>query len=78
MWKSLLNRFKEASSWAGLSVLLALFGVNLPPGALEAIIQLLAALAGTAAVFVPEAKSTVEPAKVSSVDQEPGRGHLDA
>lgn len=77
MLKSLLNRFKEASSWAGLSVLLALFGVNLPPGALEAIIQLLAAMAGTAAVFVPEAKSKVDQVKVSSV-ADPGRGHFDA
>jgi len=80
MWKALLNRLKEASSWAGISVLLALFGVNMPPGAVEAIIQLLAAMAGAAAVFVPETKAKLElvQVKVSSVDPDQGRGHFDA
>lgn len=52
----ILNRFREPSSWAGLSVMLALAGVNLPDGGEEAIAQLLAGLAAVASVFVPERK----------------------
>lgn len=52
----ILNRFREPSSWAGLSVMLALAGVHLPDGGEEAIAQLLAGLTAVAAVFVPERK----------------------
>lgn len=52
----LLKRFREPSSWAGMSVMLALAGVNLPDGGEEAIAQLLAGLAAVVSVFIPEQK----------------------
>lgn len=52
MW--LLKRFREPSSWAGLSMMLALAGINLPDGGEEAVAQLLAGIAAVVAVFVPE------------------------
>lgn len=50
----ILARLKEPSSWGGLSVIMAMLGVNLPAGGIDAIIQLLAAVAAAVAVFVPE------------------------
>lgn len=50
----ILSRFREPSTWAGLSALLMLFGVNVEQAG--AISQAGAALAGAVAVFMPEAK----------------------
>lgn len=50
----ILQRLKEPSSWGGLSVILAMLGVNLPSGGVDAIVQLLAAAVAAVAVFVPE------------------------
>jgi len=49
---NILSRFREPSTWAGVSVLLTLFGV--PPGLPEAIGQVLAGAAAVAAVVVKE------------------------
>lgn len=52
-----MNRLREPSTWAGLAVLAGLFGVPLLPEQLAAIGQAGAALAGVAAVFMPEKAS---------------------
>jgi len=49
----LLQRLREPSTMAGLAVLATLFGV--PPGVPELVGQVVAGLAGLAAVFMPEA-----------------------
>ncbi len=49
---NLLTRFREPSTWAGVSVLLTLFGV--PPGVPDALGQLVAGAAALAAVVVRE------------------------
>ena len=49
---SLLNRFREPSTWAGVSVLLTLFGV--PPGVPEALGQIIAGAGAVAAVLMAE------------------------
>jgi hypothetical protein len=51
-----LSRLKEPSTYAGLSVLLSLAGVNLAPEQATAIVTAATALAGAVAVFVPEKK----------------------
>lgn len=48
----LLQRIKEPSTWAGLSALLMLLGVNVE--AVTALANIGAAVAGAAAVFVGE------------------------
>ena len=50
----LIDRFKEPSTYAGLTALLAAFGVNLDPGLLQAVFAVATALAGLASVFVKE------------------------
>jgi len=50
----LLARLKEPSSYAGLATLAAAAGLNLAGSQLDAITTVLVALAGLAAVFVPE------------------------
>lgn len=54
--QALLNRLKEPSTYAGLGALLALLGVNLPASTLQAIVATLTAVAGLAAILIPEAK----------------------
>lgn len=49
---SFLSRMREPSSWAGVSVLLALFGV--PPGVPEALGTIIAGAGALAAVLLPE------------------------
>ncbi len=53
---TLLNRFKEPSSWAGIAVLLqiGLPLVGLPVAGADAIVQAGAALAAAGAVFLKE------------------------
>ena len=55
MFKTLLNRMKEASTWAGLAII-AQF-VPLEVGELQVIWEALAALAAVAAIFIPEGKA---------------------
>ena len=52
--KFLLARLREPSTLAGLGVLAALFG--LPPDTIAMGSQVIAAVAGVAAVLLPEAK----------------------
>jgi hypothetical protein len=47
-----LNRFREPSTWAGISALLVVFGI--PPGTVDVLVQLGIAIAGAGAVFLPE------------------------
>lgn len=54
--KNLLNRAKEPSTWAGLSVLLGLFGVQVAPEILQGVIQIGAGAAAVGAVLLPEGK----------------------
>lgn len=48
----ILQRLREPSTWAGVSVLLTLFGV--PPGVGEAVGQVVAGAAALAAVLLRE------------------------
>lgn len=50
----LIGRLKEPSTYAGLAALLGLVGVKLAPESMSAIIQVLTAIAGAVAVFVPD------------------------
>lgn len=54
--KAILPRLREPSTYSGLAVLLALCGVALPPGLVEAIAQLGAAIAAVAAIALPEGR----------------------
>ena len=56
MLKSLLTRFSEPSSWAGLACLAAVAGVHLDPGMTQSIVYIGAGLAGLAAFLIPEGK----------------------
>lgn len=47
-----LGRLREPSTWAGISVIAALFGV--PPGTVEAVHQLTAAAIALGAVLLPD------------------------
>lgn len=49
---NILHRFREPSTWAGVSVLLTLFGV--PPGVPEALGQIVAGAAAISAVLIAE------------------------
>lgn len=70
---NVLQRIKEPSTWAGLAVLLAVFGVPaLHVEVLGQAINALAALAGAAAVFLPESK----PAEVPSKAENPAAGAI--
>lgn len=56
MFSYIVARMKEPSSYAGLSVLLGLFGAHIAPEQSSAIVTLGTAIAGALAVFVPQAK----------------------
>lgn len=55
---ALVNRFKEPSSWAGIAVLINVFGsmLGLPVGSAEVIVQAGAGVAAAAAFFLKEKK----------------------
>lgn len=53
MRKLILQRLREPSTWAGLSVLGVVFG--LPPGSIELVGQIVAGAAGLMAILAPEA-----------------------
>jgi hypothetical protein len=52
----LAARFKEPSSWAGLTGLAALVGLHLDPGLAQSVVFVGAGVAGIVAFFVPEKK----------------------
>lgn len=52
MVSKIANRLKEPSTWAGLGILAALFGI--PAEHINAVTQAGAALAGAVAIFMPE------------------------
>ena len=54
----LLNRLKEPSTWAGLGVILGVFGVKVLPEQLTAIIGVVTAICAALAVFLPEKSAT--------------------
>lgn len=70
----ILARLKEPSSWGGLSVLLAMMGINLPSGGADALVQLLAAVAAAIAVFVPELGKQKQEVEKSTIADEGARG----
>lgn len=51
---SILDRFKEASSWAGIASLLALVNINLEPGLVDKITIVGAAVAGLLAFILKD------------------------
>jgi hypothetical protein len=56
MLKSLLTRFSEPSSWAGIAVLATAAGVHLDAGTIKYITYVGAGAAGIAAFLLPEGK----------------------
>ena len=54
VFRALINRLKEPSSWSGFGLLFAAFGV--PTGTYQLIAQVGMGLAGLVAVAVPEGK----------------------
>ena len=52
--KSLLARLQEPSTYAGLSALLGLAGVQIPDAKYQAIVHAIAAIAGAVAIFLGE------------------------
>ena len=55
--RGLLDRLKEPSTWAGLSVILGVFGVKFAPEQLTAVIGVVTAVCAALAVFLPEKKA---------------------
>lgn len=53
---TIINRFKEPSTWAGLGVLLGMFGVHIAPELWQPAIQGITGIAGAAAVLMGESK----------------------
>ena len=53
--KKLFSRMREPSTWAGLGIIAALFGV--PPGTFELLTQVGMGVAGLVAVALPEQPS---------------------
>lgn len=51
----LLQRLREPSTWAGISMLAALFGV--PPGTIDIVAQVVGGIAALAAMAIPESTS---------------------
>ena len=49
-----LARFREPSTWAGLAILAGLFGVQIAPADMQAVIQIGTGIAGGLAVLMPE------------------------
>ena len=54
---AIFNRLKEPSTWAGIGVILGVFGVKVAPEQLTAVIGVVTAVCAALAVFLPE-KST--------------------
>lgn len=52
--QALVDRLKEPSTWAGLGVVLGLFGIHLAPEKLTAVVGVATAVAALVAIFLPE------------------------
>lgn len=52
--KYVIERIKEPSTWAGISVLAASFGINIAPELWTPTVQALTGIAGVAAVLMRE------------------------
>ena len=61
LMKTLLARLQEPSTYAGLSALLAMAGVQIPDAKYQAIIHAVAAVAGAIAMFLGEKPSASTP-----------------
>jgi hypothetical protein len=59
--KTLLARLQEPSTYAGLSALLAMAGVQIPDAKYQAIVHAVAAVAGAVAMFLGEKPSAPNP-----------------
>jgi hypothetical protein len=59
--KTLLARLQEPSTYAGLSALLGLAGVQIPDAKYQAIIHAIAAVAGALAIFLGESNGPTPP-----------------
>lgn len=57
---SLLERMKEPSSYAGLGVLLGVFGIKMVPEKFTAIVTVATAVCGLIAIFIRERKPTTK------------------
>lgn len=55
MRDTIINRLREPSTWAGLSIIGAMLG--LPPGTVDAVGQILGGAAALAAIFLPERRA---------------------
>ena len=55
--QAIISRFKEPSSYAALTGVLALVGINVDPGLMQQISTALAAIAGIAGCFLKEKAS---------------------
>ena len=51
-----LSRLREPSTYAGVSVLLGVFGVNVAPEIMQPVVQVITGLAALAAVVLREGK----------------------
>jgi hypothetical protein len=63
--KTILTRLQEPSTYAGLSALLALAGLNIPDAKYQSITHAIAAIAGAIAMFVGEKSNANPPASGS-------------
>ncbi len=54
MWKKIINRFKEPSTWAGFAGIAASFGLTLDPGMVQAVSGGLTGVFGALAWFIKE------------------------
>ena len=54
---AIFSRLKEPSTWAGLGVILGVFGVKVAPEQLTAVVGVVTAVCAALAAFLPE-KST--------------------
>jgi hypothetical protein len=52
MWRTILKRLKEPSTWIGISVLATIVGV--PPGTVHVANQVIGAIGAIAGIVVPE------------------------
>ncbi len=53
--KSIIDRLKEPSTWAGLSALGIVFG--LPPGTIDLVVQVVVGVTGLASIALGEKKA---------------------
>jgi hypothetical protein len=54
MLQQVAARLRERSTWAGLALLLSLFGIKIAPDAWSGIVDVGVAAAGAAAILFPE------------------------